>query len=201
MISLDQVLMLQKKVETAVEKIAFLKGQIEQLKSENDALHTKCAELTKALDEKTELVSNLEADQSKIEEGILLALNRLNTVENTVLGTKATSSEVPSQEVPLSQTESPVQSNNVTEAIPSKESENPVQQENVSEPANETVTESQPVNENQAEATSEEGQANLFTEEPVVEEPAPDMARFEQEALFSKTENTESSINSQFDIF
>ena len=195
MISLEQIMLLRSKVDTAVERLGALTAENSQLKSENDALRSKCAELTNALSEKTELVSNLEADQSKIEEGILLALNRLNTVENTVLGTKSTSSEVPSsevpsQEVPLSQTESPVQSNNVTEAQPSKESENPVQQENVSEPANETV------NENQAE-----GQANLFTEEPVVEEPAPDMARFEQEALFSKTENTESSINSQFDIF
>lgn len=195
MISLEQIMLLRSKVDTAVERLGALTAENSQLKSENDALRSKCAELTNALSEKTELVSNLEADQSKIEEGILLALNRLNTVENTVLGTKATSSEVPSQEVPLSQTESPVQSNNVTEALPSKESENPVQQENVSEPANETVTESQP------ETPSEEGQANLFTEEPVVEEPAPDMARFEQEALFSKTENTESSINSQFDIF
>ena len=195
MISLEQIMLLRSKVDTAVERLAALTAENSQLKSENDALRSKCAELTNALSEKTELVSNLEADQSKIEEGILLALNRLNTVENTVLGTKLTSQEVPSQEVPLSQTESPVQSNNVTETIPTKESENPVQQENVSEPANETVSESQP------EAPSEEGQANLFTEEPVVEEPAPDMARFEQEALFSKTENTESSINSQFDIF
>jgi seryl-tRNA synthetase len=204
-------MLLRSKVDTAVERLGALTAENSQLKAENDALRSKCAELTNALSEKTELVSNLEADQSKIEEGILLALNRLNTVENTVLGTKSTSPEVPSQEVPLSQTESPVQSNNVTETIPSKESENPVQQENVSEPVNETVSESQPetpaqpvnqpVNENQTEAPSEEGQANLFTEEPVVEEPAPDMARFEQEALFSKTENTESSINSQFDIF
>ncbi len=93
MISLDQVLMLQKKVETAVERIAFLKGQIEQLKSENDALHTKCAELTKALDEKTELVSSLESNQGKIEEGILSALNRLDTVENSLLDGSASSED------------------------------------------------------------------------------------------------------------
>ena len=89
MISLDQVLLLQKKVETAVGTINFLTGQIEQLKNDNDALRTKCAELTKALDEKTELVSSLEANQGKIEEGILTALNRLDTVENAVLGGEA----------------------------------------------------------------------------------------------------------------
>ena len=85
MISLDQVLLLQKKVETAVGKINFLTGQVEQLKNDNDALRAKCAELTKALDEKTELVSSLEVNQGKIEEGILTALNRLDTVENSIL--------------------------------------------------------------------------------------------------------------------
>lgn len=102
MISLDQVLLLQKKVETAVGKINFLTGQIEQLKNDNAALRTKCVELTKALDEKTELVSFLEANQGKIEEGILTALNRLDTVENAVLdgdsaqsaGTEGTDSPV-----------------------------------------------------------------------------------------------------------
>ena len=89
MISLDQVLLLQKKVETAVEKINFLTGQVEQLKNDNDALRTKCAELTKALDEKTELVSSLEVNQGKIEEGILTALNRLDTVENAILNGSA----------------------------------------------------------------------------------------------------------------
>ena len=85
MISLDQVLLLQKKVETAVQRIAFLEGQVEQLKSDNDALHSKCAELTKAVAEKTELVSSLEANQGKIEEGILNALTRLDSVENSIL--------------------------------------------------------------------------------------------------------------------
>ena len=78
MISLDQVLLLQQKVESAVQKIA-------QLNAENDALRTKCSELTNALSAKTEQVSAFEADQHKIEEGILKALDRLNTVENSVL--------------------------------------------------------------------------------------------------------------------
>jgi hypothetical protein len=83
MISLDQVLLLEKKVESAVQRIA-------QLNTENDALRRKCAELTNALSEKTELLSTFESDQSRIEEGILNALDRLNSVENSVL--KATGS-------------------------------------------------------------------------------------------------------------
>ncbi len=124
MISLDQVLLLQKKVEAAVEKIVFLEAKLkdsekkleeskeclknaenrkdenlekiqlietknQELKKENDALRSKCAELTNALSNKTELVSNLELVQDKIEAGILNALNKLDAVENSVLSTQA----------------------------------------------------------------------------------------------------------------
>lgn len=85
MISLEQVLLLQKKVETAVEKIALLSNQVRQLNADNDALRSKCTELTKALSDKSELVTSLESDQTKIEQGILNALSRLDTVENAVL--------------------------------------------------------------------------------------------------------------------
>jgi len=85
MITLDQVLLLQKKVETAVEKIKVLSAEIQQLKTDNDALRSKCAELTKALTDKTEFVSTLESEQDKIESTILHALNQLDIVENSIL--------------------------------------------------------------------------------------------------------------------
>ena len=85
MISLDQVLLLQDKVETAVLRIKELTDENRRLASDNDALRSKCAELSKALEDKTELVSTLESDQTKIEAGILNALSRLDTVENSVL--------------------------------------------------------------------------------------------------------------------
>ncbi len=78
MISLDQVLLLERKVENAVAKIA-------QLNAENAALRSKCAELTNALSAKTEQFSAFQSDQGRIEEGILKALNRLNSVENAIL--------------------------------------------------------------------------------------------------------------------
>jgi chromosome segregation ATPase len=116
MISLDQVLLLQKKVESAVQKIA-------QLNTENDALRSKCNELTNALSVKTEQLSSFETDQGKIEEGILKALDRLNSVENSVLKTagstaseelKHTAAEpvatpVSVQEKPVVHSEPPVQ--------------------------------------------------------------------------------------------
>ena len=78
MISLDQILLLEKKVESAVAKIA-------QLQAENDALRSKCAELTNALSSKSEQLTTFEQDQNRIENGILKALDRLSAIENTVL--------------------------------------------------------------------------------------------------------------------
>lgn len=110
MITLDQVLLLQKKVETAVEKIKGLTSEIEQLKADNDALRSKCTELTKALTDKTEFVSTLESEQDKIESTILHALNQLDVVENSILNT-ATGNTMPSdsgaQDTPSEQQPSP----------------------------------------------------------------------------------------------
>jgi predicted nuclease with TOPRIM domain len=89
MISLDQVLLLEQKVESAV-------GKISQLQAENDALRSKCSELTNALSSKTEQLSSFEQDQSRIENGILKALDRLNSIENSVL--KAGPGSAPSAE-------------------------------------------------------------------------------------------------------
>ena len=78
MVTLDQVLLLEKKVENAVQKI-------EQLRAENDALRSRCAELTNALSAKTEQFSSFESDQNKIEAGILSALSRLSEMENSIV--------------------------------------------------------------------------------------------------------------------
>ncbi|SFI59316.1 Protein of unknown function [Treponema bryantii] len=82
MISLDQVYLLEQKVESAVAKI-------QQLQAENDALRNKCAELTNALSVKSEQLTSFESDQSQIENGIKKALDRLNSIENSVLKTAA----------------------------------------------------------------------------------------------------------------
>ena len=63
MISLDQVYLLEQKVESAVAKI-------QQLQAENDALRNKCTELTNALSAKSEQLTSFESDQSQIENGI-----------------------------------------------------------------------------------------------------------------------------------
>ena len=78
MISLDQILLLEEKVESAVEKI-------KQLEAENDALRSKCSELTNALSAKTEQLASFENEQKTIESGIIKAIDRLNSIENSVL--------------------------------------------------------------------------------------------------------------------
>jgi len=82
MISLDQVILLEQKVESAVAKI-------QQLKQENDALRRQCLELTNALSAKSEQLSSFEIDQNQIEDGIKKALDRLNSIENSVLKASA----------------------------------------------------------------------------------------------------------------
>ena len=89
MITLDQVLLLQKKVETAVVKIRELNSKISQLEAENAALLKEKAELSKALSDKTGLVSSLEAEQNKIEDTILHALEQLNAVETSIMDSSA----------------------------------------------------------------------------------------------------------------
>lgn len=80
MISLDQVILLEQKVESAVAKI-------QQLQAENDALRSKCEQLTNALSAKSEQLNTFESDQNQIEDGIKKALDRLNAIENSVLRT------------------------------------------------------------------------------------------------------------------
>ncbi len=80
MLTLDQIKLLEKRVESAVEKI-------QQLKTENDALRRKCAELTNSLSVKTEQILAFETDETKIEEGIINALNKLSSIEAAVIQT------------------------------------------------------------------------------------------------------------------
>ena len=77
MISLDQVHVLEKKVESAVSKIV-------ELKNENIALKNRISILEKENAELNSKVSVFEKEQNRVEEGILSVLNRLDVVEDTV---------------------------------------------------------------------------------------------------------------------
>ena len=78
-----------------MSKIAELQQAVAHKDAEIAALRSKCVELTNALSAKTEQFSTFQTDQSKIEEGILKALERLNAVESTVLSVAAQAALLP----------------------------------------------------------------------------------------------------------
>lgn len=119
MISLDQVTLLEEKVESAVEKI-------KQLEGENAALRNKCSELTNALSAKTEQLAAFENEQKTIESGIIKAIDRLNSIEHSVLK-KADSIEkaAPVEEIPQVQTPSPAAEEIPAQAEETEEEELP----------------------------------------------------------------------------
>ena len=105
MITLDQVQLLEKKVEAIVSKMNDLQRQ-------NVALQEKNRDLIEKNSLLMQKISSFEADQNRIEQGILNALDRLNSMENSALkvGSSATTSQNVQEVVP-SNTE-----NNFTEA-------------------------------------------------------------------------------------
>jgi len=78
MISLSQIQLLENKIEKTLKKII-------SLQSENAELAKKCASYEKTNAELTQRLAVFEENQGAIEKGIVHALERLNSVENSVL--------------------------------------------------------------------------------------------------------------------
>ncbi len=163
MISLDQVLLLEEKVESAVAKI-------QQLEAENDALRNKCSELTNALSAKSEQLKAYESEQNKIESGIIKAIDRLNSIENSVL--KGAGQPEPKQAAPsgLAATAATLVTDKSFEQMtPVEPEEPPFEEEIIEEPdAVEQAFEETSVEEPIEETIDE------TIEEPVVEDDADD---------------------------
>lgn len=197
MITLDQVLLLQEKVESAVKKISTLTERISQLEASNDALNRKCLELTNALEAKTELVSNLESAQSKIEESILKTIDRLDSVEDAVLAADLATEKGDPDVVPQTEEqgiENLYEEKNDGSSDPFVYDQAPLQADSSSSPIedksgllNKSVqeNESQESIFSQAESNTEEQVAlqNGFISDPQPENPTP------------------SALDGQFDIF
>lgn len=153
MISLDQVELLEAKIESAVEKIT-------QLQVENDALRNRVQELSNALSAKSEQLSLCEKDQAIIETGILKALNRLNSIENTVL--KSAGSSTPAAAVSQPAAEAVVPSSapvveEVSETVAEEALESEVQETIAEDPFN-------------FQSESEVSESEVPEESPVMEE-------------------------------
>ena len=88
MITLDQVQLLEKKIEEII-------SMMNNLQKQNSALQEKNRELIEKNSLLMQKISSFEADQNRIEQGILNALDRLNSMENSALkvGTSATTTQ------------------------------------------------------------------------------------------------------------
>lgn len=170
MISLDQILVLEKKVESAVNKIT-------QLQAENDALRSKCAELTNALSSKSEQLSSFEQDQGLIESKIVNLINRFNNIENSVLDVIGSSGSMQS---PVAAIQQPVQTPAPEQSVQQTQvpNQNPIAQSQTYVPA------SEPVVSTVVETESEEMQQSFFDMNEV-----------------SSLDDNQSQESGQFDIF
>ncbi len=185
MISLNQILLLEQKVESAVAKIA-------QLQAENDALRSKCSELTNSLSSKTEQLSNFESNQDKIESGILKALDRLNSIENSVLNASGqVSSEQTIQEVQTSKT-----------TQDSQTIENPAPVQNSSITTTVDFNNMQNVQPKEETSTNQEEQIEPVQQEQQTQQEVQERQEQQEQPLFAD-EGTplDEDENGQFDIF
>ncbi len=85
MLNLDQVRLLENRVEKAIGKIQSLDGENARLKTQLSALQAHVSELES-------LVQSFKDDQGRIEEGILNALDRLSAFEDSMFQTDAQAS-------------------------------------------------------------------------------------------------------------
>jgi len=98
MLSLDQVRLLENRVEKAV-------GKIRQLESENGKLRDQIAAFQTRIGELEGLVHAFKDDQGRIEEGILNALDRLSAFEDSVFAETGALALAGETETPEGETE------------------------------------------------------------------------------------------------
>jgi len=125
MLNLDQVRLLESKVERAVQMIKSLHTEKDSLKKEIELRDKRISELEK-------LIVAFKDDQSKIEEGIINALNQLSAFEDTSYTRK---NEARPQ---VAETEMPVPSQEPVPAAPPKKEQT----------AQETALKEEPVSDN-----------------------------------------------------
>lgn len=125
MLNLDQVRLLESKVERAVQMIKSLHTEKDSLKKEIEVRDKRISELEK-------LIVAFKDDQSKIEEGIINALNQLSAFEDASYTRK---NEARPQ---AAETEMPVPSQEPAPAAPPKKEQT----------AQETVIKEEPVSDN-----------------------------------------------------
>lgn len=186
MISLDQVLVLEQKVESAVKKIT-------QLQAENDALRRKCAELTNSLSSKSEQLTTFEQDQGLIESKILNLINQFNSIENTVMDVIGQSGSKPVQAV--QQVVQPVAAAPQTQQVPVQAVTQAVSQPKSVENTSEKIQ--------NVSFQPEINRQNSVHSENIQKEPVQPAAQsfFDMNEVQSENTSNEQPEDGQFDIF
>lgn len=152
MLNLDQVRLLENRVEKAV-------GKIQSLTSENTLLRTQLTGLQTRVSELEGLVRSFKDDQGRIEEGILNALDRLSAFEDSVFHAESTAAPV------VESTSAPAAETHVEPSIPVPPAEEIVIEEPAPETEAETVGQIDIEAEWQntkTENTSPDGQMDIF---------------------------------------
>jgi len=84
MVTLEQVRLLEEKVSRAIEYVTRTAQENTRLASENSRLTGRVDACQKRIDELEVMVQRFKDDQSRIEDGILSALDRLNQFEDAI---------------------------------------------------------------------------------------------------------------------
>jgi FtsZ-binding cell division protein ZapB len=95
MVTLDQVKLLDEKVTRAIEYVNKVTGEKARLTEENSRLSEKLGSCQKRIDELEVLVRKFKDEQSRIEDGILSALDRLNQFEDAIEGALSAAGAAP----------------------------------------------------------------------------------------------------------
>ena len=89
MVSLKQVQLLEEKVDSVVQRVTKLQFENSALRSRNSELKGQNEQLVRKVADLQEALSLYEMDKDRIEQGVERALQRLNTIENTVMRSAA----------------------------------------------------------------------------------------------------------------
>jgi FtsZ-binding cell division protein ZapB len=84
MVTLEQVRQLETKIAKAIDYVNRVNAEGDRLREENKLLQGKLDDSGKRVGELEESVRRFKEDQSRIEEGIVAALDRLNEFEDAI---------------------------------------------------------------------------------------------------------------------
>ena len=94
MVSLETVKLLESKVTQTIDYVQKVTGENSKLSEENSKLKEKFFSYQKRIEELEILVQQFRENQSRIEDGILSALNRLNQFEDSITSTLSDGKQV-----------------------------------------------------------------------------------------------------------